>query len=503
MIGLDGYMLIRYINICFKTTVFFSIWGLFLLLPVYARANNENNSLDWNKFTIANIPDSDNELASSLWIPAIFAYIYATYFCHLIYKEYKNFVQKRIEYLNKGDPDTPPQTYYTCMVERIPPGLRSAPSLYAFFEQIFPGDVYAVEVALDLHELDRVVFQRRQVRDRLERLITESKITNKRPSILVPTEFYKNMPEPIVLIPLKTNWCTRCCGYNYYDSIDHHYRVLDMLNDNVSSLQNVYFQQMQNLDEIEAFKNHGMVFDNVLNKVSGVLMNLGTTTTDSTDSISETASVKENNNKKNADIDYSYKHGDSVRKSVVKLATNSAAMVAGGVGGLARQGIKTAEIATKGALKGMMEAKKTLELLTFGEYYRISSTSFVTFRSRVSKSTSHQMLLSHEHLTLYVKSAPNPNDIIWDNVSIPQRQVRTRRLIADVTLIVGAIFWSFVVGFLATISNLEFIAKERGLRWLQYYNNTPIYGFLNNYLTLGLLLVLLAVLQLIFDIIAR
>jgi len=385
MIGLDGYMLIRYINICFKTTVFFTIWGLLLLLPVYAHANNEYHSyFDWNKFTIANIPD--NQSASSLWIPAIFAYIYAIYFCHLIYKEYKNFVQKRIEYLNKGDPDTPPQTYYTCMVERIPPGLRSAPSLYAFFEQIFPGDIYAVEVALDLNELDRVVLQRRQIRDRLEKLIAEFKINNVRPTIIVSSEFYKNMPDSIVLTPLETNWFTRCCGYNYYDSIDHHYRVLGMLNDNVLSLQNVYFQQMQKLDELEALKNNGMVVDNVFNKMSGVLggltMNLGTTTTDSTDSISDMPPPAKENNK-NADIDYSNKHANSVRKSVVKLAANSAAMVAGGVGGLAREGIKTAEIATKGALKGMMEAKRTLELLTFGEFYRISSTAFVTFRSRV------------------------------------------------------------------------------------------------------------------------
>ena len=110
MIGLDGYMLIRYINICFKTTVFFTIWGLVLLLPVYVRANDEYHSyVDWNKFTIANIRDDDS--ASSLWIPAILAYIYAIYFCNLVYTEYKNFVQKRIEYLNNGDPDTPPQTY--------------------------------------------------------------------------------------------------------------------------------------------------------------------------------------------------------------------------------------------------------------------------------------------------------------------------------------------------------------------------------------------------------
>jgi len=501
MIGLDGYMLIRYINICFKTTVFFTIWGLVLLLPVYVRANDEYHSyVDWNKFTIANIRDDDS--ASTLWIPAILAYIYAIYFCNLVYTEYKNFVQKRIEYLNNGDPDTPPQTYYTCMVERIPPGLRSAPSLNGFFEKIFPGDIYAVEVALDLNELDRVVLQRRQTRDRLEKLIAEWKSKDIRPVLLVSTEFYKDMPESITLYPLQTNWFIRCCGYHNYDAIDHYYRVLGMLNDNVLSLQNVYFQQMQKLDELEALKRDGMVVHNVFNKMSDVIggltnqINISSLTSDSTES-SETNS---NEAKKS---NFESKTSNSVRKSVVKMAANSAAMVAGGVGGLAREGMKTAEIATKGALKGMMEAKRTLELLTFGEYYRISSTAFVTFRSRVAKCTSHQMLLSHQHLTLYVRSAPNPKDIIWDNVSIPQRQVRTRRMIADVTLIVGAIFWSFVVGFLATISNLEFISKEHGLQWLQDYNNTPIYAFLNNYLTLGLLLVLLAVLPLIFDVIAR
>jgi hypothetical protein len=472
-----------------------------LLLPVYVRANDEYHSyVDWNKFTIANIRDDDS--ASSLWIPAILAYIYAIYFCNLVYTEYKNFVQKRIEYLNNGDPDTPPQTYYTCMVERIPPGLRSAPSLNGFFEKIFPGDIYAVEVALDLYELDRVVLQRRQTRDRLEKLIAEWKSKDIRPTLLVSTEFYKDMPESITLYPLQTNWFIRCCGYHYYDAIDHYSRVLGMLNDNVLSLQNVYFQQMQKLDELEALKRDGMVVHNVFNKMSDVIggltnqINISSLTSDSTES-SETNS---NETKKS---NFESKTSNSVRKSVVKMAANSAAMVAGGVGGLAREGMKTAEIATKGALKGMMEAKRTLELLTFGEYYRISSTAFVTFRSRVAKCTSHQMLLSHQHLTLYVRSAPNPKDIIWDNVSIPQRQVRTRRMIADVTLIVGAIFWSFVVGFLATISNLEFISKEHGLQWLQDYNNTPIYAFLNNYLTLGLLLVLLAVLPLIFDVIAR
>lgn len=56
-----------------------------------------------------------------------------------MYKEYKAFVQKRVEYLVRGDADTPVQTYYTIIVERLPSALRAAPLLHQFFEKLFPG----------------------------------------------------------------------------------------------------------------------------------------------------------------------------------------------------------------------------------------------------------------------------------------------------------------------------------------------------------------------------
>ena len=35
MVGLDAYMMIRYIHICFKITAFISFWGVFVLAPVF------------------------------------------------------------------------------------------------------------------------------------------------------------------------------------------------------------------------------------------------------------------------------------------------------------------------------------------------------------------------------------------------------------------------------------------------------------------------------------
>jgi Late exocytosis, associated with Golgi transport len=140
MVGLDGYMLVRYVNVCFRMSVFYTMWGLLVLAPVYSLA--PGNHVSWNKYTLANIPN--NPAANQLWVPAVFAYIFSMYFCHLMYAEYKNFVLKRIQYLIQGDPDTPSQTYYTLMVEKVPTTLRSAPALEAFFEKLFPGIFCAI-----------------------------------------------------------------------------------------------------------------------------------------------------------------------------------------------------------------------------------------------------------------------------------------------------------------------------------------------------------------------
>ena len=160
-----------------------------------------------------------------------------------------------------------------------------------------------------------------------------------------------------------------------------------------------------------------------------------------------------------------------------------------------------AKLATSGALRGVLEATRTLELLTFGAYYKTSSSAFVTFKSRVTKCCSNQLLLSHDNYALILESAPNPSDILWENVSLPKRQITIRTVIADSTIIVGALFWSIVVGFITTITNLEALSKR--YIWLQAYSTTALFRLLNNYLAFGLLLGLLSALPLIFDWIAR
>jgi hypothetical protein len=100
-------------------------------------------------------------------------------------------------------------------------------------------------------------------------------------------------------------------------------------------------------------------------------------------------------------------------------------------------------ILCSGALRSMAELERLIEYLTIGAYVKYSSTAFVTFNSRVTESIAQQMLLSLD--TMEINHAPNPKDIIWDNVAIPKSQVVMRNYITNIGIIVGSIFWSSLV----------------------------------------------------------
>ena len=166
--------------------------------------------------------------------------------------------------------------------------------------------------------------------------------------------------------------------------------------------------------------------------------------------------------------------------------------------GVVNESLKTVETAAKGAIRGLLSHEDTGA--PHGRRLKTSSTA-LPISLRVASSNCDQMQLSHRHYTMTVRSAPNPKDIRWENVMIPQRQIDMRRTIADITLTIGALFWSLVLGFITQISSLETMSREYS--WLQAYSGTFIYSVFNSYLTSGMLLALLSVLPLIFDMIAR
>ncbi|RYG62290.1 hypothetical protein EON64_18035, partial [archaeon] len=91
--------------------------------------------------------------------------------------------------------------------------------------------------------------------------------------------------------------------------------------------------------------------------------------------------------------------------------------------------------------------------------------------------------------------------IIWENISIPVKQIRMRKSIANSILAIGALFWSLVVAFISAATSLESISEE--IPALKEYADTEIYTICNYYLAIGILLILLALLPFVFDFISR
>ena len=75
-------------------------------------------------------------------------------------------------------------------------------------------------------------------------------------------------------------------------------------------------------------------------------------------------------------------------------------------------------------------------------------------------SIEQQMLLSHD--AMEINHAPNPNDIIWENVSIPKSQVRTHLLtrIASLTQsVTQSVRFSLLSFLLSLLSSLSFLPR--------------------------------------------
>mmetsp|Transcript_41498 Transcript_41498/g.81344 ORF Transcript_41498/g.81344 Transcript_41498/m.81344 type:complete len:610 (-) Transcript_41498:238-2067(-) len=93
----------------------------------------------------------------------------------------------------------------------------------------------------------------------------------------------------------------------------------------------------------------------------------------------------------------------------------------------------------------------SLEFLT-GSVNEFASTSgFVEFKSLTAKQTALQCNLVGTSEAMSMTSAPDPRDIIWDNILVDRKVINSKTLIATVCLVFGVLFWSSVVAFVSKV----------------------------------------------------
>jgi hypothetical protein len=171
-LGLDAYMLLRFLKMCFTIGAYTSFLALVVLLPIYCTAPYNKNAVGINRYSMGHI----QEQGVRLWAPMVFTYVFAFIFLYFIYKEYEHYVEKRKVYFRTvagtaSAEKQPLQTKYSIRVENIPQEYRTNEALKRFFDAVFPNEVYSAHIMVDAPALDEAIAKRNEARAKLENAI--------------------------------------------------------------------------------------------------------------------------------------------------------------------------------------------------------------------------------------------------------------------------------------------------------------------------------------------
>lgn len=210
-VGMDGWVLLRFLRMLAVLSGVASFVGLAILAPVYytddnsftaselgdlpdvvdeggpfviAAAGNatingttfENATInDIDLFTMANIPKESDRL----WAPFICHYAFILGFLYLLHNEYKTFAQKRHEYLKTGGDH--PLAGYTVMLENIPENKRTEQGLRSLLEEICPSEVMCATPVVACKPLQKLLGERVKIITNLEKATGTYEATGTRP----------------------------------------------------------------------------------------------------------------------------------------------------------------------------------------------------------------------------------------------------------------------------------------------------------------------------------
>lgn len=408
--GLDSYMFLRYVRLCFRITFTSAIWGMLILWPIYATA--DGGAEGWYFLSMANISQG----SSKLWAPVIFMWMQTFYVLFLMNEEYIHYLECRVDFLARGAGIVSCQQHmYSLIVERIPHELRSDGALFDYFNRLFPGKVHSTAVVLNLPDLERVSQQRHRILRRLEKSMKRLEVTGKRPYHVVGRKRI------------------RCCGIETAPILSG----LGGRRQTAPSDSNVYNIEPRRGERVDSIS----YYNQQLNVIDEKLTSL-----------------------QRKKIELAQRGNDQVRASQwISQAIDRVSIVAE-----TALGSQTDE---DGLISGFQSQERRPMLLTIldrlgldfiygGLHYlqhnidevvdsvvgaTMSSTGFVTFNDLQTVTCAVKTPLFDKPGVLVVTMAPEPRDLIWNNAHVNLGWSKGREFTANMLLGIGAILWSIPV----------------------------------------------------------
>ena len=254
LVGLDSFVMIRFIRLCWKLCLLPTVVCCCVLVPCYRAgnvANKDDNAMtidddkvrydvqEFNSFTLLNVVEGetqsdDTHAENYLWLPGVIAaYLFCAQTCFLVREEMRNYRDLRTAFFVRGDPRVDKQSQYTIMVENIPEQFRLNVTFRRLFDNLFPGCVHSSEVMQPLSNLRSAVKQAELCAEMLEQSIIARQ--NGRPTKVIRPWYAR----ALFCLPQKS----------VVDAEKYWRSQLDKANKDITRLQREHFNKWSPLEE--------------------------------------------------------------------------------------------------------------------------------------------------------------------------------------------------------------------------------------------------------------
>jgi hypothetical protein len=384
--GLDSYMFLRYVRLCFRITFTSALWGMIILWPVYA--SGDGGAAGWYFLSMANITQGSQRL----WAPTIFIWLQTLYVLFLMNQEYEHYLECRVDFLARGDGMvTSQQHMYSLIVERIPHELRSDRALYDYFHRLFPRKVYSTAVVLNLPDLERESQKRKRVLRRLEKSMVSFEVRGRRPRHVVGRKRLRCCG--VETSPIFSSFGGKNMGID--DDISVHSDRLPRRGENVDSI-NYYSRELSIMNERVARMQHEKI---ELAQKGNDSVRASQWISHAIDRVSSAAESTLGPSQDDGLITGFHSSSSTRRKPMLLFI-------------LDRMGIDFISGAINLVQQNIDEVVDSVVGAT------MSSTGFITFNDLTTLACALKTPLFHKPDVLVVKMAPEHRDIIWENAHV-------------------------------------------------------------------------------------
>lgn len=218
IVGLDGFMFLRFLRLCATMALGCGAFACVFLLPIYATAFGDSTVVGISRLTMANIAAGGDRL----WAPFFCVWIFTLVFLYMLYKEFEMFVTLRHNFLAEGDVDLPTQQLYSVVAENIPPKYQSSEQLGKLFDSLFPGEVVCCQIGLRTAPLVEAIAERKTYLVGLEQAVAAYEASD-------------CVDKPMV--GLKEGKVVMCRSTEQVEAIPYYLRELQRLNEKIKELK--------------------------------------------------------------------------------------------------------------------------------------------------------------------------------------------------------------------------------------------------------------------------